>query len=469
MVFGYTPLDPLVVLWGTALAMWYLQKAPVKLIGFMPTALSLWFFVPIVTNLTLWQTVPLLLIGRIFLLGRLHMPKSLHPVIAVLVIIFALSAGYALLSGRDDVRAVIRIVYYSGILATLAFAYEMGRRHDAYEIFLKGLVVMGVVYAAYGAYQFVAFYSGLPVRGIVYSAGSQGIMAFEGGFLRINSLANEPKRLGYVLFVSAIACVFLSRMRPARKARQLRWAAVGMLMVSFMTFAGSYFLAVALFGMGALLLYPSRATVYFLGAVLVFLGSSVLIPDLGILDVVQNGFLRRTAELERGLDGNVVYRQELFAWDYLANNPITYLTGVGVGQYFSVLNRTYGVGAGYNELGGLTPMNSNFLELIFDMGLIAAVLVYGGLTVLIFKLRRAGETFFCLCLLFLLVQSLTILTLLYTVLFAGLAMGRLAFRRDEHMRELTDDPEPVSAEAEPLPVATRKDGPAQTVQRSGPI
>jgi hypothetical protein len=40
MVFGYTPLDPLVVLWGTLLAIWYLQKAPVKLIGFMPTALS---------------------------------------------------------------------------------------------------------------------------------------------------------------------------------------------------------------------------------------------------------------------------------------------------------------------------------------------------------------------------------------------------------------------------------------------
>jgi len=429
MVFGYTPLDPLVVLWGTLLAIWYLQKAPVKLIGFMPTALSLWFFVPVVTNLTLWQTVPLLLTGRILLKGGWRLPRSIQPMIFILMMIFAISAGFALVAGADGTRAIIRIVYYVGILATLAFAYEMGRRPDAYEILLKGLIVMGVVYAVYGAYQIVAFYTGLPVRGIVYSASGGSIMAFEGGLLRINSFANEPKRLGYVLFLAAMACVFLARMRPARRARQLRWTAVGIFGISIMTFAGSYFIAIVLFGSGVLLLYPSRATVYVFGAVVIGVGVSVAVPDLGILEAIQHGYVRRSAEIELGLDGKVVYRQEFFAWDYLANNPIPFLTGVGVGQYFSVLNNTYGVGAGYDELGGLMPLNSNFLELIFDLGLIAAVLIYGGLILLVFRLRRAGETFFCLSLLFLVVQSLTILNLLYIVLFAGMALGRLTLQR----------------------------------------
>jgi hypothetical protein len=67
--------------------------------------------------------------------------------------------------------------------------------------------------------------------------------------------------------------------------------------------------------------------------------------------------------------------------------------------------------------------------LIFDLGLIAAVLIYGGLILLVFRLRRAGETFFCLSLLFLLAQSLTILNLLYIVFFAGMAFGRLALYR----------------------------------------
>ena len=98
-----------------------------------------------------------------------------------------MSAGYALAAGADETRALIRILYYLGIFATLAFAYEMGRKPEAYEILLKGLVIMGIVYAVYGAYQIVAFYTGLPVRGIVYNASGESIMAFEGGLLRINS------------------------------------------------------------------------------------------------------------------------------------------------------------------------------------------------------------------------------------------------------------------------------------------
>ena len=429
MVFGYTPLDPLVVLWGTLLASWYLSHNAVKLICFMPTALSLWFFVPLVTNLTLWQTVPLLLTGRVLLKGGLRLPRFARPVVIVVAICFVLSAGYALAAGADETRALIRILYYLGIFATLAFAYEMGRRPEAYEILLKGLVVMGIVYAVYGAYQIVAFYTGLPVRGIVYSSSGGSIMAFEGGLLRINSLTNEPKRLGYVLFLAAMACVFLARMRDARRARQLRWAAVGIFVISIMTFAGSYFIAIALFGLGVLLLYPSRATIYIFGAVTIAIGVSVVVPDLGILEALQHGYERRMAEIEVGVDGTVVYRQEFFAWDYLANNPLSYLTGVGVGQYYSVLNKAYGVGAGYNEFGGLMPLNSNFLEMIFDLGVIAVVLVYGGLMFLIFRLRRTGETFFCLSLLFLAAQSLTILNLLYVALFAGVAMGRLVLHR----------------------------------------
>lgn len=425
MIFGYTPLDPLVVLLGTFLAIWYLNRNTVKLIGFMPTALSLWFFVPFVTNLTLWQTVPLLLTGRVLLKGGLHLPRFAKPVMMVLAICFVLSAGYALAAGADGVRAAIRVLYYLGICALLAFGYEMGRKPEAYEILLKGLVVMGIVYAAYGVYQIVAFYTGLPVRGIVYNASGDGILAFEGGLLRINSFANEPKRLGYVLFLAAMACAFLARMRPARRARQLRWAAAAIFLVSLMTFAGSYFIAIAVFTLTALLLYPSRATIYVFGAAAIVGSISLFVPDLGILEAMQQGYERRAAEIEVGLDGAVVYRQEIFAWDYLANNPLSYLLGVGLGQYFSVFYKTYGMGAGYNEFGGLAPLNSNFLELTFDLGGLAAVLVYGSLILLIFRLRRVGETFFCLSLLFLVAQSLTILNLLYIALFAGVSIARL--------------------------------------------
>ena len=429
MVFGYTPLDPLVVIFGTGLAMWYLGREPVRLIGFMPTALSLWFFFPTVTNLTLWQTVPLLLTGRMLLKGGLRMASFAKPVFLLVVLVFLASGLGALIVGADGTRAAIRIIYYMGIFSLLSFAYEMGRKPECYEILLKGLVAMGIVYAAYGIYQIIAFYTGLPLRGIVYSASGGSIMAFEAGLLRINSLANEPKRLGYVLFIAAMACIFLARMRPPQRARQLRLASYAIFAVSFLTFAGSYFLTIGLFALTAILLYPSRATVYVFGGLAAAVIVAVLFPSLGLVEAVQHGYERRLAEVEVGLDGRQVYRQEFFAWDYLAKNQMSALTGVGVGQYFSVLNAEYGVGAGYNEKGGLMPLNSNFLELTFDLGGVVAAIVYASWALLILQLRRARETFLCLAMLFLLLQSLTILTLSWQALIAGVGIARLATRK----------------------------------------
>jgi len=441
MIIGYTLLDPLVVLVGTLLAGWYLQTNAMKLIGLLPTALSLWFFAPFVTNVTLWQTVPLLLTGRGLLKSRANLPRQFQVFALLLALSLAGSAAYALIAGGDTTRVVIRLVYYLGAFFVLSFSYEMGRRPEAYETLLNGLVVMGLVYAVYGAYQIVAFYTGLPMRGIVYSASGGSIMAFEGGILRINSLANEPKRLGYVLFLAAMACIFLAKLKEPRRARRLLWHSGFIFAMSLMTYSGSYFVAIVLFGVGFLVLYPSRATLYFVLAAIVSAGIIVFFPDLGVLEAIQIGLDRRSNELEVGLDGGVVYRQEIFAWDYLSNFPSRFFTGVGLGQYYAVLNGVYGEGAGYNAYGGLMPLNSNFIELIFDIGLVGTAVIYGGLTVLVIKLRFAGETFFSLALLFLVMQSFSLLTLLYIALFAGVAMGRLAARRSVN----------AAAAAEPVP------------------
>ena len=124
MVFGYTPIDPLVVLLGTVITIWYLSRNAVKLLGFMPIALSLWFFVPLVTNLTLWQVVPLLLTGRLLLKG-VFLPRFAWLVVMFLVFCFLSSTAYAFISGTDITRALIRVVYYSGVLATLFFTLSL--------------------------------------------------------------------------------------------------------------------------------------------------------------------------------------------------------------------------------------------------------------------------------------------------------------------------------------------------------
>lgn len=433
MVFGYTILDPLVVVFGTLLALWYLHHNRLQLIAFMPTALSVWFFVPTITNLTLWQTVPLLLTGRAVLMGGVKLPPAARPVLVILLLAFVVSVAFALLAGTDLTRTAIRVVYYLGLLALFGFAYEMGRMRGAYGVLLKGLVIMGVVYAAYGAYQIIAFYTGLPVRGIVYDASGTALIPFEHGFPRINSLANEPKRLGYLLLLSAIACVFFAKLPPAKRATQLRWVAAGILLISIFTFAGSYFLALAFFGLGLLVVYPSRATGYVLLALVAAAIAIAAVPNLGVYDALFSSYERRAFEIERGLDNDVVYRQEFFAWDYLVKNPIVAITGVGVGRYFSVLYSAYGPGVGMTEGGVLVPLNSGILELIFELGGIATAILYGGLVVLMYRLRSDAGAFWCICLLFLIIQSFTILVMPFIALFSGLAMGRLAVAR-AHLR-----------------------------------
>jgi hypothetical protein len=362
--------------------------------------------------------------GRILWKLRAGIAHFARPALTFILILFVASSGYALFLGADQTRALIRIIFYLGVFSILFFCYEMGRRPDCYDILLKGVAITGIIFALYGLYQLIAVNIGLPVRLIVRGT-EQISFADEGGILRVNSFASEPKRLGYILFLGFIACLFLANQKPAQ-ASKWKWSAYGTLAISILTFSGSYFLAIVLFGMAALILYPFRSRKFVFLMVPIFVGIILLIPDLGVSEAIQDGYERRSAEIEVGLDGIRVYRQEFFAWDYLARYPKSIFSGVGMGQYYSIFFQEYGEGAGFNDFGGLIPLNSTLLETLFDLSGIGAALIYLSTIALILKLRQAGETFLCLSLLFVTIQSFTILTLPFMALFAGIGIARLA-------------------------------------------
>lgn len=427
MIIGYTPLDPIVVLFGTLMAIYFLVCKPVKLMEWLPTALTIYFFIPIVTLLTLWQTVPMLLMGRLFVKGRIYSAPFVKPFIITVGLAFLVSTGYALTYGESMSRTIIRFTYYFGLFALFSFVFEMGRKKECQDLFLRGMVALGVVLALYGIYQIIAIYSGLPVRGIVRGV-SGAEFAMEQGVPRINSFASEPKRLGYVMFLCGMAALSIARREPG-EANKMRWRAFGIFAVSLFTFAGSYFLAIAIFAILASLIFPSRATIWVLGIAVLISFIDFMVPDLNLFNVFASGYDRRMTELEVGLTGERVYRQEFYAWDYIYQDPIAAVFGVGLGQYYSVFNQTYGFGAGLSESGTLNPLNSNFLELLFDLSGIAAVVFYSGVILLIIRLRLAGEIFLCLGLLFVTIQSLTIITMHWMVLFSALGASRLVTNR----------------------------------------
>lgn len=427
MIFGYTPFDPLVVLAGALLAIHFLVKNPMRLMAWLPVAMSLYFFIPTITFLTLWQVVPLLLLARVLLTGRVFVPVSAQPIFAMFVIAFLVSFSFVLISDGDIGRAVIRALNYSGMFALFSFSYEMGRKPETHHLFLKGMVIVGVVYAGYGVYQIFAMTVGLPFRGIV--RGTQTVqMASEMGIPRINSLASEPKRLGYVLFLSGLACFALGRMEQ-EKQRKLNLAGIAVVAVSLFTLSGSYFFSIVVFLIVTAILYPVRYAKFVLLICLVVVAALVFAGDSGLIEAISAGNQRRLAEIEVGLDGEVVYRQEFYATDFLSNHPKSTLFGVGVGQYFTALSDTYGEGVGYSNKGSIIPLNSNFLELVLDFGGIIAVLFYGTIGLVVWRLHVAGEHFYCLGLLFLSIQSFSLLTLGFLTLFLGIGAGRLTLHR----------------------------------------
>ncbi|HCQ66711.1 MAG TPA: hypothetical protein DIU07_16880 [Rhodobacteraceae bacterium] len=427
MIFGYTLLDPLVVLLGTALAIRLLATDSVRLVAYLPAALSVYFFIPTVTLLTLWQVVPMLLVLRVFLRGRITVPSSVRPVFGLFALVLFASAGYGFIPGSDTTRASIRVFYYLGVFGLFAFAYEMGRHQKSYVYLLRGFAVLAGVFAIYGVYQIVAYYTGLPFRGIVYGPSGAGFPVIN-GLPRINSLANEPKRLGFVLFVGALAFFELARHVDASRRTRYQLYGAFILAVSVLTFSSSYFISVAAFGVAALLLYPKRSVRYVIPVIVASAIVWAIGNQLGLGETLANIFDSRYAELELGLDAKFVYRQEFYARDYLLNHPWAILTGVGVGQYYSVLFSEYGVGVGYNEYGGLMPLNSMLLELLFDLGGLVTVPFYILLGMLVLKLRRSGLRFLTLALLYLTLQSLSIQTLHFQMLIAGLALGQLRIK-----------------------------------------
>jgi len=425
MIIGYTILDPLVVLFFAAMAIRLLTKNAERLVAWLPAALSLYFIVPIVTLLSVGQVVSLILTARMFLRQRVYVAPAFKPVMVLMIACFVLSLSYAILDGGNTLRTFLRTLNYLGLLAVFLFTYEVGRSDAAYEMFVKGLTILGIVLAVYGVYQIVAVFTGLPVRGIVRgTSGSQ--IVFENGFLRINSFASEPKRLGFVLFVCGLAAFEWARWDRTRR-QKLKLAGGGILFVSLLPLAGSYFLALALFAVALAVLFPRRGMKFLLVMGLGIL-ALMLTPDSQISTTLVDAYERRSEEVDVGLDGQRVYRQEFYAQNYLENHPEAAIIGLGVGRYYEVLNEEYGSGVGVNEFGGLIPMNSSLLEMVFDTGGVFTFLFYLSTVVLIFRLKKRGEMFLTFSLLFLLAQSLSIQCVPFIVLFAAIGAARLAIR-----------------------------------------
>lgn len=427
MPYGYTFFDSIIVIIASLLALYAALKVPGRLMLFLPAMLSVYVFIPFLTLLRLSDIVSIILFGVIVIQGKFFFPGGVKQSIQILLLIFALELIASIIIG-DTVflRIIIRTMSYVGLLGLFLFSWQECQNKNNYELLIRGVAIIALIHATYGVYQIVASKTGLPFRGIVRDIYHVQV-AYEGDLLRINGLADEPKRLGYLLAAGSFAFFELARqLSNTQRAMLLRLFGIGVFGVSVLTFSGSYFLAAGFAGGLIMLLRPPNMKFLAVIASLIICFGIVFAGSVSqLVNSVLTGFERRVDEVELGLDGKVVYRQEFFAQQFLEQNPITIITGVGIGRSNKALNTAFGDGAGLDDI-YLLPLNSGFFQLIFDMGIVGTLLIYSALLVIIIRAWRQKEIFIVQILVLLGIQSFTIIVMQYLVVFMGAALARIS-------------------------------------------
>ena len=446
MPFGHGPFDYVVVAIVTIWTVRLLIVSPHRLLLWLPTFLTIDFFIPLGTQLTPSRILPLIIGVWLLQRGWLNPVRAQAPYVLSIAAVLGASVMYALLAGDAGTRPVFRALHYLGLGFVFLFVYRAATKEDHIGLILWGFVLAGLVHGLHSIYQVIAFNTGLPFRAIVYSATGFAAPVTEFG-LRVNGLADEPKRLGYILFAAVIALGYLGLSRqktfkalPLGKwSRAFQWLPLlaltvgALLSISLLTFSGSYIAAVGIVVIVLALTFSARMIALGGLALVGLFAASLYTPET--VTGYQQTFMRltesRLVEFDQGLDANKVYRQEFFAQELVNDDPFLLVHGVGLGRYNIVFYRAFGAGAGYGAFGSIAPLNSQLYEVGFDLGLPGLLLMYVGGLALVARTGRATALAYALStiLLFLIVQSLFIENKMYLSYAAAGCATLLKFRR----------------------------------------
>ncbi|MEO9594762.1 hypothetical protein [Rhodopirellula bahusiensis] len=432
MVLGHGIIDYIVVVVSLAATAYTLAFRPQALLLLLPTFVTIDFFVPFISQLTPGRLVPLMILAWWALTGKHPFQPPVQSWLIGGIAITIASTAAAMLIGDTGLRPIIRSLNYLNLIALCGFAWQQARDSVGITKLFQGFAIAGCIHGGHACYQLVANRVGLPYRGIVYSAsGGAGSGVVHGGGFRINGFADEPKRLGMILIASAVALIYLaSQERLQNRKIAMQVAAVTILGVSLLTYSTSYLAAIILWG-ASLTLISSKSWRYSIAAMIVGFGGYLAMSErIDSLASTQWELLEaREEEMEKRIGAKRVYRQDFFAEDYLNRNPSAWITGVGMGRYYSVFRREYGSVAGIGPYNNLLPLNSQLLETCLDATIFGCLLVYAGSLLVFRRLLRGPQMAFMLAaiILFQMIQSLFVQSFPLLVLAVGAGAAGIAY------------------------------------------
>tara|TARA_B100001057_G_scaffold121936_1_gene120782 strand:- start:431 stop:1528 length:1098 start_codon:yes stop_codon:yes gene_type:complete len=297
-------------------------------------------------------------------------------------------------SPQLNTRLFVQIVsYFNVLLIFLIVRRECIVLGNADKL-LKSFVWTTTILTIYGFYQYFANQLGLPFRGIVYSEGGVGtasVKTIDDIMFRVNSFANEPKRLTYFMVIGILILLKFKSYYFSYLGRPFTWLLIiGHIVILWWTYSTSIYFSVAVFLLG-LLIYS-----IFINYNPRLLGTLIFSMLIGGV-----GYLYQEQEVEELYEVRVVdqleyeeVRQEYYGWDYMVKYPGHFVTGLGPGMYnFALALEFPGLGGLSSNGRILKPYNSALLVYLFDFGIVGFIVMLFPMLFIFLSKRLANNKF----------------------------------------------------------------------------
>ena len=439
-LIGHGLIDYLFVFFMMSYAYYAGQTKPHRILYILPACLSCFFFIPVGSNLTADKLVPVIFIISIILSKGANyfslsnkknngwIGKMWILIVFSIIIGFLYTNYYAYYINSPFIktRLIIQIISYINFILLFIIARKECSKVNGKQILLKSFIITTTILCFYGVYQNFAHQFGLPYRGIVYSANHAGYGAFNdssgsGGVFRVNSLANEPKRLTYFLVISLII-LFKYRKKVINKTNLIVYLFLFTIhgIVLWLTYSTSIYISIAvflIFLMLYILLISYNKVLFQQLSILLIIGGSTYFYQKVYFDSLYE--IRVDKQLERE-----EIRVEIKAQEFLFNYPEMFILGLGPGNYNFALAKEYPGKAGLSGNGQyLRPFNSAIVTYLFDLGIIGLFLIISPFLLILFNNRVASKNEFSIFVIFLYCAAITLNPSATLFLFIGAFEG----------------------------------------------
>jgi len=424
-LIGHGLVDYVFVFFMMGYAYYAGQTKPHRILYILPACLSCFFFIPVGSNLTADKLVPFVFIVSVILskganyfsLSKKNVNSwigKLWLLIAVSVVIGFLYTNYYanyINSPFIKTRLLIQIISYTNFVLLFIIARKECSKISGKQLLLKSFIITTTILCIYGVYQHFAHQFGLPYRGIVYSATHAGFGAFldssgGGGVFRVNSFANEPKRLTYFLVISLII-LFKYKKEAIKKANLISYLFLVIIhgIVLWLTYSTSIYISIAVF-LVFLILYVLfinyNKALFQQIFILLIIGASTYFYQKIYFDALYE--VRVDKQLERE-----EIRAEVKGQEFIFSYPEMFVLGIGPGNYNFALAKEYPGEAGLSGHGKyLKPFNSGIVTYLFDFGLIGLFLLFIPFLKILFNTRLASKNDFSIFVIFLYCTAITL-------------------------------------------------------------